>query len=73
MMVVVDELTVRCLLEARRPLVRVQVSEAGGLLPHVMHLVVIFIMSAMAMAMAMMMTMTNHFFQLCRNEGNLTV
>ena len=71
MMVVVDELTVRCLLEARRPLVRVQVSEAGGLLPHVMHLVVIFIMSAMAMAMAM--TMTNHFFELCRNEGNLTV
>ena len=71
MMVLGDELTVRCLLEARRPLVRVQVSEAGGLLPHVMHLVVIFIMSAMTMAMTM--TMTNHFFQLCRNEGNLTV
>ena len=67
MMVLGDELTVRCLLEARRPLVRVQVSEAGGLLPHVMHLVVIFIMSAMTMAM------TNHFFELCRNEGNLTV
>ena len=44
MMVVVDELTVRCLLEARRPLVRVQVSEAGGLLPHVMHLLKGFIM-----------------------------
>ena len=53
MMVLVDELTVRCLLEARRPLVRVQVSEAGGLLPHVMHLVVIFIMRAMTMAMTM--------------------
>ena len=73
MMVLGDELTVRCLLEARRPLVRVQVSEAGGLLPHVMHLVVIFIMSAMTMAMTMTMTMTNHFFELCRNEGNLTV
>ena len=43
MMVVVDELTVRCLLEARRPLVRVQVREAGGLLPHVMHLLKGFI------------------------------